>query len=133
MHLEQPERPCHGWIHTDGPRWYSVSMTNKPRQRPGPKADFVRANPTVTARELVELGKKQGILLTASHIYNIRGKDKNKRAPMPLNYASPASSISLARDPSLLDAQLRTLVIRIGLDRAERLLDELKSALTRLA
>jgi hypothetical protein len=32
-----------------------------------------------------------------------------------------------------LDAQLRTLVIRIGLDRAEQVFSELKSSLSRMA
>ena len=105
-------------------------MTKKRKPRLGSKAAFVRANPTVPARELVELGEKQGISLTVGHVYNIRAEDKKKRgqgAPDEASGSAPAPKPS-----SQLDAQLRTLVIRIGLDRAEQVFAELKSTLARM-
>lgn len=119
-------------VHTCRVRWYPVSMTKKSKPRSGSKAAFVRANPTASAREIVELGAKQGISLTVGHVYNIRAEDKRKRG-QAASGQSPAAASQSAREASQLEAQLRTLVIRIGLDRAERVFSELKSTLARMA
>jgi hypothetical protein len=97
----------------------------------GSKAAFVRANPAVSAPELVKQAQKQGMSLTVGHIYNIRASDKAKRqGPAPVAAASSPSApaVQLPR----LDAQLRTLILRIGLDRADQIFSELKSSLSRL-
>jgi hypothetical protein len=108
-------------------------MPKKSKPPLGAKAAFVRANPTATAQELVALGKKQGISLTAGHVYNIRADDKRKRLAQESGGAErPVRSASSSSEQSQLDAQLRTLVIRLGLDRAEQVFTELKSSLTRM-
>jgi hypothetical protein len=103
----------------------------------GSKAAFVRANPTATAREVVELGEQQGISLTVGHVYNIRAEDKKKRGQASSDAvsapsASTSSSGASTKESSQLEAQLRTLVIRIGLDRAEQVFEQLKSTLARM-
>lgn len=109
-------------------------MAKKSKLPFGSKAAFVRANPNIKASDLVKLAKKQGIIMTSGHIYNIRAEGKKK--------PNAASSSSVATKPSTtastsglprLDAQLRTLVIRIGLDRAEQIFSDLKSTLARMA
>jgi len=102
----------------------------------GAKAAFVRSNPSATAQEIVKLGKKQGITLTAGHVYNIRADDKKRRltSDLPGSDATTRATAATTRSASTqLDAQLRTLVIRIGLDRAEQVFSELKSTLSRMA
>jgi hypothetical protein len=112
-------------------------MARKSKQPLGSKAAFVRANPDATAREVVELGEQQGISLTVGHVYNIRAEDKKKRGQASSDSAvtasaSTSSAGSSAREWSQLEGQLRTLVIRIGLDRAEQVFEQLKSTLARM-
>ena len=106
-------------------------MAKKTKPPFGAKAAFVRAHASVPPAELVKLGAKEGLKLTLGHIYNIRGEEKRKQRPA----AEPApatASASAGPSSAALDAQLRTLVIRIGLDRAERVFSELKSSLSRV-
>jgi hypothetical protein len=110
-------------------------MPRKSKQPLGSKAAFVRANPAATAREIVELGEQQGISLTVGHVYNIRAEDKKKRDQASSDTtltSSTSSSGSSAKESTQLEAQLRTLVIRIGLDRAEQVFEQLKSTLARM-
>lgn len=114
------------------------SMVKKSKGSHGSKAAFVRANPTVKAPDLVALAKKQGLTLTVGHIYNIRASDKAKPkanpaspAPAPVETGSrPASS---GGDLTRMDAQLRSLILELGLYRAERVFAELRSSLSRIA
>jgi hypothetical protein len=101
----------------------------------GAKAAFVRSNPSATAQELVKLGKKQGISLTAGHVYNIRAEAKRRRlsADVPGTEIAARAATTPRSASNQLDVQLRTLVIRIGLDRAEQVFSELKSTLSRMA
>jgi hypothetical protein len=114
-------------------------MANKSKAAHGSKATFVRANPTLAAPELVKQAKQQGLTLTVGHVYNIRASDKAKGrtgAPAqgsasgsaPAGFSPAAGKTDLPR----LDAQLRTLILRIGLDRAEQIFSDLKSSLSRL-
>ena len=112
------------------------SMAKKSKGAHGSKAAFVRANPTIKAPDLVELGKKQGIALTVGHIYNIRASDKAKPKANQSNPASvdpgnrpPASGGDLSR----MDAQLRSLILEIGLYRAEQVFASLRASLSRIA
>jgi hypothetical protein len=102
----------------------------------GSKAAFVRANPAVSAPELVKQAQKQGLSLTVGHIYNIRASDKSKRQPGqpgPAAADGARSPASTAQELPRLDAQLRTLILRIGLDRADQIFSELRSSLSRLS
>jgi hypothetical protein len=110
-------------------------MPRKAKHAFGAKAAFVRAHPSVGAGELVELAAQEGMSLTVGHIYNIRSKLKKQGGGEP-SAGEPvaegkAASKAAPREASL-DGQLRTLVIRIGLDRAERVFAELKASLTRV-
>jgi hypothetical protein len=114
-------------------------MANKSKAAHGSKATFVRANPTLAAPELVKQAKQQGITLTVGHVYNIRASDKAKgrtgtAAQSSASGEAPAALASSAGKAELprLDAQLRTLILRIGLDRAEQIFSDLKSSLSRL-
>ena len=111
-------------------------MARKSKLPLGAKASFVRANPSATAQEIIKLAKKEGMTLTAGHVYNIRAEDKKKQTPA-VDGQEPAPTARRGRaasaDSAQLDAQLRTLVIRIGLDRAERVFSELKSSLSTIA
>jgi len=115
-------------------------MANKSKAPHGSKATFVRSNPTLAAPEIIKLAKQQGIALTLGHVYNIRASDKAKQrsggGSQPSATAS-AGSAPAARSPvktelPRLDAQLRTLILRIGLDRARQIFAELESSLSRL-
>jgi hypothetical protein len=105
-------------------------MPKKRKARAGTKAAFVRNNAALATQDLLALAEKQGISLTAGYVYNIRAAEKTKtadgqtQAPEPRNGAPRAGS---------LDAQLRTLIIRVGLDRAEQIFGDLKASLSRMA
>lgn len=117
-------------------------MAKKSKAAHGIKSQFVRSKPAATAQEVVDLAKKQGIKLTASHVYNIRANDKRRGQSTSSTDQSPPSPPAkrgrkagngLATQSSgvaPLDAQFRTLVLRMGLDRAEQLFSELKATLT---
>jgi hypothetical protein len=114
-------------------------MAKKSKVAHGSKAAFVRANPKVAAADLVALAKKQGIKLTVGHVYNIRASDKAKKnagspsqssvesssRPSP---SSAAVSSTATTELSRMDKQLRTLILRMGLYRAEQIFSELKSS-----
>jgi hypothetical protein len=109
-------------------------MPRKAKQPFGAKAAFVRAHLSTPPNELVKLAEQEGITLTVGHIYNIRSKLKKQVGDAPAAGAEPAAARLPApreRDTASLDAQLRTLVIRIGLDRAEKVFSELKASLAR--
>jgi hypothetical protein len=85
---------------------------------------------------LVELAKKQGITLTVGHIYNIRASDKAKpKAAQPGQ--APVDSVSRpsasGNDLSRMDAQLRSLILELGLYRAEQVFAALRASLSRIA
>jgi hypothetical protein len=108
-------------------------MPRKAKPAFGAKAAFVRSHPSTPAGELVQLAEQEGLSLTVGHIYNIRSKQKKQSGDAGAASAEPAATPSAPRgDAGSLDAQLRTLVIRIGLDRAERVFAELKASLTRV-
>lgn len=107
-------------------------MPRKAKHAFGAKAAFVRAHPSTPAGDLVELAEQQGMSLTVGHIYNIRSKLKKQGGPASPAAEPAAESSPAPREPGSLDAQLRTLVIRIGLDRAERVFAEIKASLARV-
>lgn len=105
-------------------------MAKKRKVRTGTKAAFVRNNTGLGTPELLALAEKQGIPLTAGYIYNIRAAEKAKQGD---GHASPAPKAGPAGTRvGSLDAQLRTLIIRVGLDRAEQIFGELKASLSRM-
>jgi hypothetical protein len=53
-----------------------MATVTKPQR--GEKTAFIRQHPTLKAAELIAEGKKAGIKLTATQIYNCRAIDKKK-------------------------------------------------------
>lgn len=105
-------------------------MAKKRKVRMGTKAAFVRNNAGLGTAELLALAEKQGIPLTAGYVYNIRASEKAKQGDGPSPAPKPSSAAP--RASGSLDAQLRTLIIRVGLDRAEQVFGELKASLSRI-
>lgn len=108
----------------------------------GSKSDFVRSHPGLPAQELSALAKKQGFKLSAGLIYNVRATDKrragksasavqsgNGHAPVVATDNGRAANSSEAS----LESQLRSVVLRVGLDRAEAVLTELRAQVKNLA
>jgi len=95
----------------------------------------VREHPNVGAQELVQLARKQGLSLTPGHIYNIRAADKSRavqrvaKSPGKPVTAGRRRSAAVGGDGSSSEDQLRNLVIRVGLDRAHEIFEELKTKL----
>jgi hypothetical protein len=87
----------------------------------GSKTAFVRAHPNKTAQEVVAAAEQQGLTLTVGYVYNIRATAKKNGGAV----ATPARGVASRSD---IEIQLRTLVVRVGLDRAERILSEIKAA-----
>jgi hypothetical protein len=106
-------------------------MAKKRKTRTGTKAAFVRNNAGLATAELLALAEKHGVPLTAGYIYNIRAAEKAKQADGQPSQAAQATSAAAPRAGSL-DGQLRTLIIRVGLDRAEQIFGELKASLSRI-
>ena len=97
------------------------------RARPafGAKSEFVRARPNKTAQEIVAEATEHGLPMTVGHVYNIRAIDKKKggtaAAPSPTRARAPQAGGDVERE-------LRTIVARIGLDRAEAVFAEVRAA-----
>ena len=89
----------------------------------GAKTEFVRARPDKTAQEVVEEATQQGLSLTVGYVYNIRTLERKRGSRRPQRAPVPARSTVGGSEQSF-----RTLVLRIGLDRAEAVLSELKAA-----
>lgn len=106
-------------------------MAKKRKARSGTKAAFVRNHPGLSTPELLALAEKQGLSLTAGYVYNIRAAQKATPVDGGSAAATPAPEPGSGK-ASALDAQLRTLIIRIGLDRAEQVFGELKASLSRI-
>jgi hypothetical protein len=99
--------------------------TNAPKAAFGSKSNFVRSQPSLSAAELVKLGKSQGIKLTPGHVYNIRATDKKKSK----SGDATARPTRLAAVPDVAgpEVQLRTLMLRLGLDKVDEIFTEMKA------
>lgn len=96
----------------------------------GAKSEFVRARPELSAQEIVAEAAKHGIELTTGHVYNIRALDRKKGGGAGTTAPRGARGRAPVRAETDVDVQFRTLVVRIGLDRAKALLSELEARLT---
>jgi hypothetical protein len=88
----------------------------------GSKTAFVTARPNQTAQEVVAEAAQHGITLTAGYVYNIRAMAKRKAG------ATTGGRARAAATDSGVETQFRSLVLRIGLDRAESILSDIKAA-----
>jgi hypothetical protein len=101
----------------------------------GDKATFVRGHANVGAQQLVKLARQQGMSLTAGYIYNIRAADKSRAGQRGEKQGSAAhrTNGSGSTEGRSSDEQLRNLVLRIGLDRAEQIFEDLKAKVQSVA
>lgn len=109
--------------------------------KPGVKGAFIRKHPNKTVKEIIALGKEAGIEIKDSFVYNIRSADKKAKAagkaPQPSTKKAAANGHkrSNAQASSDVDAgvksQLRTFVLRVGLDRAPQVFEQVLNDLKR--
>jgi len=109
-----------------------MSKSSKKAGKSPSKSEFVRAHPGISAPEVVRLAKEQGITLNDSLVYNVRSQQRKKveksgttETPTPTSAAAAPAKQLAAKSP--LEAQFRALVLRIGLDRSNELLEQLKT------
>lgn len=92
----------------------------------GSKSEFVRTHPGMPAAELAALAKKQGVALTPGLIYNIRAADKRRSGK------NGRVTGRAARSNGSNENQLRSLVMRMGLDSADAVFTELREQMKNL-
>ena len=80
----------------------ATSKSTAPKQAPSTvsKADFVRARPHLSPREIVEDAKGQGVKLDPSYVYGVRGYDQVKATKKQrASKRSPATTVSKKATP----------------------------------
>lgn len=88
-------------------------------------SDFIRTQPMdLTATQVVEAGKKQGLKFSANLVYAVRGA-KKKRGPGKMGAAA-------AKSAGGSEAQFRRLVLDLGVSRANALVADVETALERV-
>jgi hypothetical protein len=101
----------------------STSAPAKPTQN---KADFVRARPRLSPREIVEDAKAAGLEFDAHYVYNVRGTDKSKtKTKVTKTRATPRKAAPVARPittTSSAEDLLKALGAELGLGRAIEIL-----------
>lgn len=96
------------------------------KPRFGAKSEFVRSlDRSLSAAEVVALGEKKGLRLTAAFVYNIRSADTRQREAQGKKKAGrrPAANGVSTGSP---EALLRAAIAQIGLARARQILDEVE-------
>src|SRR5580658_10178730 len=103
-----------------------------PIQLPKSKADFVRAHPNLSPKEIVEKAAAAGIKLGWRYVYNVRATDKvarkRKRATAKGRISTPAAanraapSVASAAASSSAEDLLRAVAAELGLGRAVEIL-----------
>lgn len=91
----------------------------------GSKRAFIEANPGLGVKELVALGKKEGVNFTEAYVYNVRSAGKGnptqrgtrKKKPPP-----PASAFTAS--PLGIEALLESMVRRIVASELKRVLSQ---------
>ena len=104
------------------------SATSK-KTAPVSKAEYVRAHPALSPKEIVQKAKSEGIKFGVSYVYNVRGAAKvaaahakqKKAASVP---AKPTMRTNGVHAPLTLRAEdlLRAVAAEIGLGRAVEIL-----------
>jgi hypothetical protein len=85
----------------------------------GERAKFIRDHAHLDATALVNKASEKGMKLTTNYVYNLRSTDKKKRLVVSKSVAGTADA----------ESQLRELVLRIGLDRLNKVMSELNKFL----
>ena len=92
------------------------------------KAEFVRANSDLSPRAIVEKAKAEGVELSVTYVYNVRGQDKaisNKkaRASKKTSSTSTLKPVSNGTRPSgTVEDLLKAAASELGLGRAIEIL-----------
>lgn len=86
------------------------------------KSEFVRAQGSKPAKEIVELAAKKGIKLTERYVYVIRSADKAKAGTVRSN-GKPGRRASGGNE-----AGLRQAIAELGLSRAREVMAEVERA-----
>lgn len=115
-----------------------------PKTQPGIKGEFIRKHPNKSVAEIIELGKQAGIPIKASFVYNVRSADKkatgkavHKQPPGTRTAANGQSKRQTTSIRATFDvdagvkSQLRNFVLRVGIDRAPQVFDQVLSDLKR--
>jgi hypothetical protein len=102
----------------------ATASSKTPTQLPKSKADFVRAHPNLSPKEIVEKAAAAGIKLGWRYVYNVRATDKvarkRKRAAAKGRTSTP--SVTLAASSSSAEDLLRAVAAELGLGRAVEIL-----------
>jgi hypothetical protein len=105
-----------------------TASTTKPSKRPATqsKADFVRARPHLSPKEIVEDAKVAGVKLDATYVYNVRGYDKTaakqKRTARGTSTGSKSTSRSAHHSDAGVEALLKAVAAELGLGRSIEIL-----------
>jgi len=103
------------------------------KRKYGSASNFIRKNPDIPAKDLVEIAKKSGLTFSVSLVNTVRAADAKKAAAQkpakhvvrrvkPVATSNGKVSI-LNSELSDSDRQFVGLVIKLGLIRANQLLD----------
>lgn len=87
----------------------------------GERAKFIRDHAHLDATAVVKKASDKGLKLTTNYVYNLRSTDKKKRLAV-----AETVKVSNVNDA---ESQLRELVLRIGLDRLNKVMSELNKFL----
>jgi hypothetical protein len=105
------------------------TRTTPPKIAVKSKADFVRAHPSLSAKEVVEKAKAEGIKLGWRYVYNVRTSDKTARKAKRAAKATTVSvngAVLSAAPPTVSSSAedlLRAIAAELGLGRAVEILE----------
>lgn len=93
-------------------------------------SDFIRSQPrNMTAPQLVEAGKKQGLKFSGNLVYAVRAADKKKanKGLAPKKAARAAASGGASPE-----AAFRRLIVDLGVARSRALVSQVEGALAKV-
>ncbi len=109
------------------------------RQKGVNKAQFILSQPMdLSAKEVIERAKAQGISLSESYVHVIRSKYrrgtvKKREQAQPVAAAAAATTTATkAKTRQNLEVEFRRLAVELGLDRAQELLQDTRQKLLQL-
>jgi len=97
----------------------------------GAKAEFVRSTPrSMSAKEVVEAGKKKGIALSENYVYTVRSSSGSKKGSKGRPGPKPGSKgKALVSGMSPAEIQLRSAIADLGLVTASAILESVKATI----
>lgn len=88
--------------------------------KPSVKAEFIKARPTASVQEVIDAAKKAGMELSSSYVQAVRNGSKGINA------------VSVVNSKNNKRLQLERLVIEVGLEAAEDVVERVKARLMSL-